>query len=123
MAGIGFAFGMERMIMLMGERTEQAERAVSWWPSGDPTSRAGGPCASCAELRSAGIRAEASFGKSFKAQMRRADRSGYPSVRHPGRGRGEVSHCSTMQDMSNMSPSAPMSRDAALDGDYIHACE
>jgi histidyl-tRNA synthetase len=74
--GIGFAFGMERMIMLMGERRErikgcfvvaQAEPKVEQEAVG-----------LMAELRAAGIRTEAAFGKSMKAQMRRADKGGYP---------------------------------------------
>ncbi|HQI80361.1 MAG TPA: histidine--tRNA ligase, partial [Deltaproteobacteria bacterium] len=74
--GIGFAFGMERLIMLMGEVQDrvsgcfvvaQADPAVELAALG-----------LIAELRAAGIPAEAAFGRSFKAQMRRADRAGYP---------------------------------------------
>lgn len=74
--GIGFAFGMERMIMLMGE---MKDRATGCFVVAQP-----GPAAELAalalisELRAAGIRAEAALGRSFKAQMRRADKSGYP---------------------------------------------
>ncbi|HWR68565.1 MAG TPA: His/Gly/Thr/Pro-type tRNA ligase C-terminal domain-containing protein, partial [Desulfomonilia bacterium] len=74
--GIGFAFGMERMIMLMGEaRHRETGCFVVTQPRPDIELAS---LALISELRSAGIRTEASPGRSFKAQMRRADRSGYP---------------------------------------------
>ena len=75
-SGIGFAFGMERLIMLLDEKTKddtgcfvvaQADDAVQHYALG-----------LLSTLRSAQISAETAFGKSFKAQMRRAGKSGYP---------------------------------------------
>ncbi|HPR54000.1 MAG TPA: histidine--tRNA ligase [Deltaproteobacteria bacterium] len=74
--GIGFAFGMERMIMLMGERQETASGCFVVAQGRPDIEREA--LAFMAELRTAGIRAEAAFGRSFKAQMRRADKAGYP---------------------------------------------
>jgi histidyl-tRNA synthetase len=74
--GIGFAFGMERIIMLLGESimpaygcfiVAQGDEEVRRYAIGLLT-----------ELRSAGIAAESVPEKSFKAQMRRAGKSGYP---------------------------------------------
>lgn len=74
--GIGFAFGMERMIMLMGEARHKETGCFVVTQARPDIELAA--LALISELRSAGIRTEASPGRSFKAQMRRADRSGYP---------------------------------------------
>ncbi len=74
--GIGFAFGMERMIMLMGGGKEKDTGCfVVAQPRPDIELEA---LVFIAELRSAGLRTEAALGRSFKAQMRRADKAGYP---------------------------------------------
>jgi histidyl-tRNA synthetase len=74
--GIGFAFGMERLIMLMGDVQDKA-RGCFVVAQADPAVELAA-LGLIAELRAAGIPAEAAFGRSFKAQMRRADRAGYP---------------------------------------------
>jgi len=75
-SGIGFAFGMERLIMLLDEKTKdtggcfvvaQGDEAVRHYAM-----------ALLSTLRAAQIPSETAFGKSFKAQMRRAGKSGYP---------------------------------------------
>lgn len=74
--GIGFAFGIERVILLLEER-EAREEGCYVVAQGDErvkTAAAG----LLSELRSAGIPAQAVPEKSFKAQMRRAGKSGYP---------------------------------------------
>jgi histidyl-tRNA synthetase len=110
--GIGFAFGMERMIMLMGERKEhikgcfvvtQSEARVEQEALG-----------LMAELRAAGIRVEAAFGKSFKAQMRRADRAGYPVCIIIG-GTEVDSSTLTLKDMINDVPQRTVKRKDALE--------
>lgn len=75
-SGIGFAFGMERLIMLLGERQELKDGCFVVAQGSDEVRRYAVGLLS--ELRSAGIPAEAVFEKSFKAQMRRAGKSGYP---------------------------------------------
>ena len=110
--GIGFAFGMERMIMLMGEPREliegcfvvaQAEPRVEQEALGV-----------ISELRSAGIRAEAAFGKSFKAQMRRADKAGYPICVIMGENEINSSTLS-VKVMSGHVPQRTIGRKAVLD--------
>lgn len=110
--GIGFAFGMERMIMLMGERQErikgcfvvaQAEARVEQEALG-----------LMAELRAAGIRAEAAFGKSFKAQMRRAGKAGYPVCIIIGATEVDSSTL-TVKDMINDVPQRTINRKDALE--------
>lgn len=75
--GIGFAFGMERLVMLLGEVT-----APGWGcfvvSQGDEDVRRYA-MGLLAELRAGGVPAEGAFDRSFKAQMRRAGRSGYPA--------------------------------------------
>ena len=75
--GIGFAFGMERLVMLIGAVT-----APEWGcfvvAQGDEDVRRYA-MGLLAELRAGGVPAEGAFDKSFKAQMRRAGRSGYPA--------------------------------------------
>ncbi|HVN70925.1 MAG TPA: histidine--tRNA ligase [Desulfomonilia bacterium] len=75
--GIGFAFGMERMIMLMKDRSEHLKGCFVVAQADTRVEQAALTLIS--ELRASGIRAEAAFGKSFKAQMRRADKAGYPA--------------------------------------------
>jgi histidyl-tRNA synthetase len=74
--GIGFAFGMERMIMLLGDVQDKARGCFVVAQASPAVELAA--LGLMAELRAAGIAAEAAFGRSFKAQMRRADRAGYP---------------------------------------------
>jgi len=74
--GIGFAFGMERLILLMEERQHPVKGCfvvAQAFPEVETKA-----LSLISELRSAHIRAEAAFGKSFKAQMRRADKAKYP---------------------------------------------
>lgn len=72
--GIGFAFGFERLIMLL-------EEGYSYKPAGcfvvcqEPARAAATKL--IAELRTAGVRVEAVVDKGFKAQMKRAGKSGY----------------------------------------------
>ncbi len=72
--GIGFAFGFERLIMLLDE-LEQRAQGCFFVCRGD---LAGEVLPLMNELRGAGIRCEAVLKKSFKAQMKRANKSGYP---------------------------------------------
>lgn len=74
--GIGFAFGMERLIMLLSDR-ESENKGCFVVSQGDAAAQHYALTV-LAALRSAGIPAEAAFGKTFKAQMRRAGKSGYP---------------------------------------------
>ncbi|HHO77141.1 MAG TPA: histidine--tRNA ligase [Deltaproteobacteria bacterium] len=75
-SGIGFAFGIERIIMLLDHHAPekkgcfvvlQEDDAVQAWA-----------LEVLSMLRTAYIPAEAAFKKSFKAQMRKAGKSGYP---------------------------------------------
>lgn len=75
--GIGFAFGMERLVMLIGAVPAQ-ERGCFVVAQGDEDVRRYA-VGLLAELRAGGVPAEGAFDKSFKAQMRRAGRSGYPA--------------------------------------------
>lgn len=109
--GIGFAFGMERMIMLMGERKEQLMGCFVV-AQGDPRVEQEA-LTLMAELRFSGIRAEASFGKSFKAQMRRADRAGYPLCVVLGTSEVESSTVG-LKDMVDDVPQRTISRQDAL---------
>lgn len=74
--GIGFAFGMERIIMLLGESVFPVSGCFVVAQGGEEVRRYA--IELLTELRSAGIAAEAVPEKSFKAQMRRAGKSGYP---------------------------------------------
>ncbi len=74
--GIGFAFGMERLIMLLPEQV-QDNRGCFVVAQGNATVQLTALTLLKA-LRSVQIPAEAVFGKSFKAQMRKAGKSGYP---------------------------------------------
>lgn len=74
--GIGFAFGLERVILLLGEKAERKGGCFVVAQGNE-----GVRCAAVgllSELRSAGVTAQAALEKSFKAQMRRAGKSGYP---------------------------------------------
>ncbi|MGC9323432.1 MAG: histidine--tRNA ligase [Desulfomonilia bacterium] len=74
--GIGFAFGIERLLLLMERQTEKVNGCfVVIQAIPEIQSKA---LSLIAELRAGGIRAEAAFGRSFKAQMRRADKANYP---------------------------------------------
>jgi histidyl-tRNA synthetase len=74
--GIGFAFGLERVILLLEEKAAEAEGCFVVAQGSEGVKRAAVELLS--ELRSAGVVAEAVLEKSFKAQMRRAGKSGYP---------------------------------------------
>ncbi|MEA2102102.1 MAG: histidine--tRNA ligase [Thermodesulfobacteriota bacterium] len=74
--GIGFAFGMERVIMLLGEM-EHAEKGLFFVvPGGDPAREQA--LKLMLQLRSDGFRVDACLEKSFRAQMKRAGKSGCP---------------------------------------------
>ena len=109
--GIGFAFGMERIIMLMNERAEQVSGCfVVAQPKAEIEQEALG---FISELRSSGIRVEAAFGRSFKAQMRRADRAGYPVCAILGENE-MASATLTIKDMEH-AEQRTVERGAALD--------
>jgi histidyl-tRNA synthetase len=74
--GIGFAFGMERLIMLLEDQPGDTMGCFVV-AQGDETVMQS-TLELLSMLRSEQIPAEAVFGKSFKAQMRRAGKSGYP---------------------------------------------
>lgn len=74
--GIGFAFGLERLIMLLQDQTSDSTGCFVV-AQGDSAVQHHA-LTLLAALRSAQVPAEAAFGKSFKAQMRRAGKSGYP---------------------------------------------
>jgi len=66
-----------------------------------------------AQLRSAGIRVEASLGRSFKAQMRRADKAGYPLCAILGEDEVKAATL-TVRDMK-MATQVKVSRAAVVD--------
>lgn len=74
--GIGFAIGMERLIMLASRRPERPPACFVVAQNNPEVEMAA--LALMREIRSAGIGADSSLGRSFKAQMRRADRLGCP---------------------------------------------
>lgn len=109
--GIGFAFGMERMIMLMNKPGEQLKGCFVI--AQDSPEVLAAAVALLSGLRQAGIRAEAVFGKSFKAQMRRADKAGYPVCAIIGE--SELASSSiTLKDMRNATQSS-VSRQSAIE--------
>ena len=75
-SGIGFACGLERIILLLEEKTQEEEGCCVVAQGSEHVRHAAAELLS--ELRSAGIASEAVLEKSFKAQMRRAGKSGYP---------------------------------------------
>ena len=94
--GIGFAFGLERVVLLLKERPERKGGCfVVAQGDGDVRSAAAGLLT---ELRSAGVTAQAVLEKSFKAQMRRAGKSGYPLCAIIGQDEMERSQV-TLKDM------------------------
>jgi histidyl-tRNA synthetase len=75
--GIGFAIGVERLVMLAPEGIARREDAC--FVVAQNTPEAGlAALGLMKELRAMGIPVQAALGKSFKAQMRRADREGCP---------------------------------------------
>ncbi len=74
--GIGFAFGLERIIMLLEEKPKHDRGCYVVVQGDEGVKRYAALLLS--DLRKASIPAEAVFGKSFKAQMRRAGKSGCP---------------------------------------------
>jgi histidyl-tRNA synthetase len=66
-----------------------------------------------AEFRASGIRVENAFGKSFKAQMRRADKAGYPVCVIIGNSELESSTVS-LKDMVAGVPQRTINRKDAL---------
>jgi len=109
--GIGFAFGMERMIMLMGDRRD---RPAGCFVVAQPLPHIElEALAVMAQLRAAGIRVEASLGRSFKAQMRRADKAGYPLCAILGEDEVKAATL-TVRDMK-MATQVKVSRAAVVD--------
>jgi histidyl-tRNA synthetase len=81
MPGIGFAVGMERLILLLQQEQERQARQPRVFVAamGEAARRRGFVLTQ--ELRSMGMEAEMDYeGKSLKSQMRRADRQGAPIV-------------------------------------------
>jgi len=74
--GIGFAFGIERIIMLLEGRTEDVKGCYVVIHGDEHLIQEALKLLS--DLRSADLKAEAVLEKSFKAQMRRAGKSDYP---------------------------------------------
>jgi len=74
-SGIGFAFGLERVIMLM-DREPLLEPGCFVISHGGPEVK-NGSLQLLGVLRNRDIKSEAVFDKSFKSQMRRAGKSGY----------------------------------------------
>jgi len=109
--GIGFAFGMERMVMIMRTPGERVRGCFVVTQDSPEVLREAVSILS--ELRREGIRAEAAFGKSFKAQMRRADKAGYPLCIIIGGSELESSTL-TLRDMTSASQKS-IARDRALD--------
>jgi histidyl-tRNA synthetase len=109
--GIGFAFGMERMIMLMAEPKGQS-RGCFVVAQAEPRVELEA-VRLLSELRAAGIKAEAAFGRSFKAQMRRADRAGCPVCAILG-GNEVESSTLTLKDMLADVPQWTVARKDAL---------
>jgi len=109
--GIGFAFGMERMIMLMNR--PEGQLMGCFIIAQDSPEVLAAAVSLLSELRQAGVRAEAVFGKSFKAQMRRADKAGYPVCAIIGE--SELASSSiTVKDMKNATQ-ASVSRQNAIE--------
>jgi len=73
--GIGFAFGLERLIMLLEPISTENQGCFVVALGDDAKERA---LSLLTALRRAGIRSEASLDKTFKVQMRHAGKSGYP---------------------------------------------
>jgi len=73
--GIGFAFGMERLIMLL-EPVATTHKGCFVVALGEEAR--GQALCLLMNLRRAGIRSEAALDKTFKVQMRHAGKSGYP---------------------------------------------
>jgi histidyl-tRNA synthetase len=73
--GVGFAFGMERLLMLLPDMTE-GKKGCFIAALGENTKKEALKLAS--QLRREGIRTELAPEKSFKVQMRQAGKSGYP---------------------------------------------
>ena len=76
LAGIGFALGMERLVMLLPPPA--AERALRRVPgAAAPKARSTTRCACSSGLRAAGLRVLMDHeGRSFKSQMKQADKLG-----------------------------------------------
>lgn len=75
--GIGFAIGMERLVMLAPEGL--AKKGEGCFVAAQNTHEARLEALRLMmELRGNGIPADSALGRSFKAQMRRADRGGHP---------------------------------------------
>ena len=75
-SGIGFAFGLERIIMLLDHH--EAEKTGCFVVLQEDEAVQTSALELLSLLRSAQIPAEAAFDRSFKAQMRKAGKSGYP---------------------------------------------
>lgn len=75
--GIGFAFGMERLVMLLGEVSTPGYGCCVVAQGDEDVRRSA--LELLAVLRAGGVPAVGAFDKSFKAQMRRAGKSGFPA--------------------------------------------
>jgi len=73
--GIGFAFGLERLIMLLEPVTTTSQGCFVVALGEDAKEQA---LRLLTALRRSGIRSEAALDKTFKVQMRHAGKSGYP---------------------------------------------
>ncbi len=73
--GIGFAFGMERLIMLLEPVTASGKGCFVAAMGDDAKEQA---LSLLTVLRRSGVRSEAALDKTFKVQMRHAGKSGYP---------------------------------------------
>jgi len=73
--GIGFAFGMERLVMLLEEMPAPGTGCFVVAQGDEEVKRSAVEL--LASLREGGIPAEGAFDRSFKAQMRKAGKSGY----------------------------------------------
>lgn len=99
--GIGFAIGMERLILLLQQDQEEAKRSPSIFVAalGDAARAKGFLLVQ--ELRTLGLEADMDYeGRSLKSQMRRADKSGARHVLILGEDemtKGEIQ----VRDMSN----------------------
>ncbi len=88
MPAIGFAIGVERLLMLLGEGGDASPAADVFLVTTSPALL---PEAfrRKMELVAAGVRADMDYeGRSLKSQFRRADRSGREGGPRPRRGRG-----------------------------------
>lgn len=76
LGGIGFALGLSRLVLAMKSEAAEEKPVLYVAPMGERAARAA--ISVCEKLRSAGIRCETDLvGRSLKAQMKYADKSGF----------------------------------------------